>query len=156
MTNTPYRVLIKFTPQCDILRAACTCLAGFASQGKGNCNHIGGVLFAFKMLQDEVCRKTPRTTFLHIASFGMGRPTQSERRREAPWPYLNKDDKIWEENIHLKPKVIKFDPRPPQQREIDDRRFEWESSTFSSFFSFNFRLQLCRPSHWGTVLKQSY
>ena len=76
MTKTPYRVLIKFTPQCDILRAACTCLAGLGSQGKGKCNHIGGVLFAFKMLQDEVCRKTPRTTFLHMASFRMGRSMQ--------------------------------------------------------------------------------
>ena len=73
----------------------------------------------------------------------MGRPTQSERRREAPWPYLNKDDKTWEENICLKPKVMKFDPRPPQQRKIDDRWFKTLSENLqnylasSSFFLFH-------------------
>ena len=39
---------MEFTPQCDVSRAACTCPAGLGSQGKGKCNHIGGVLFALE------------------------------------------------------------------------------------------------------------
>ena len=48
MKKSPYRVLLEFTPQCDVSRAACTCPAGLGSQGKGKCNHIGGVLFALE------------------------------------------------------------------------------------------------------------
>jgi len=40
MKKTPYRVVVEFTPQCDILCAACTCLAGLGSQVKGECNHV--------------------------------------------------------------------------------------------------------------------
>ena len=35
----PYRVVIEFSPTCDVLRAACTCRAGLGLQGKGKCNH---------------------------------------------------------------------------------------------------------------------
>ena len=48
MKKSPYRVVVEFTPQCDILRAACTCPAGLGMQGKGKCNHVGGVLFALE------------------------------------------------------------------------------------------------------------
>jgi len=37
---------------------------------------------------------------------------------------LIKNIRLGKKNICLRPKVVKFDPRPPQQREIDDRRFE--------------------------------
>jgi len=46
MKKTPYRVVIEFSPTCDVLRAACTCTAGLGLQGKGKCNCVGGVLFA--------------------------------------------------------------------------------------------------------------
>ena len=45
MKKNPYRVVVEFSPQSDILRAACTCPAGLGLSGKGKCNHIG-VLFA--------------------------------------------------------------------------------------------------------------
>jgi len=48
LKKTPYRVVVKFTPQCDVLRAACTCPAGLGSHGMGKCNHVGAVLFAFE------------------------------------------------------------------------------------------------------------
>ena len=46
--RTPYQVVVEFSPTCDVLRAACTCPAGLGLQGKGKCNHIGGVLFAME------------------------------------------------------------------------------------------------------------
>ena len=46
MKNNPYRVIVEFSPQCVILRAACMCPAGLGLNGKGKCNHVGGVLFA--------------------------------------------------------------------------------------------------------------
>ena len=48
MKKTPYRVVVEFTPQCDVLRATCTCPAGLGLLGKGKCNHVGGVLFALE------------------------------------------------------------------------------------------------------------
>ena len=38
MKKNPYRVIVEFSPQCNILRAACTCPAGLGLQGKGKCN----------------------------------------------------------------------------------------------------------------------
>ena len=46
MKRTPDKVVVEFSSSCDILRAACTCPAGLGLQGKGKCNHIGGILFA--------------------------------------------------------------------------------------------------------------
>ena len=46
--KTPYRVVVEFTPQCDVLRAISTCPAGLGLLGKGKCNHVGGVLFALE------------------------------------------------------------------------------------------------------------
>ena len=48
MKRMPYRVVVEFSPTCDVLRAACTCPAGPGLNGKGKCNHVGGVLFAIE------------------------------------------------------------------------------------------------------------
>ena len=48
MKKSPYRVVVEFRSQSDVSRAVCTCPAGLGSQGKGRCNHIGGVLFALQ------------------------------------------------------------------------------------------------------------
>ena len=48
MKRTPYKVVVEFSPTCDVLRTACTCPAGLGLQGKGKCNNIGGVLFAIE------------------------------------------------------------------------------------------------------------
>ena len=48
MKKTPYRAFLEFSPTCDVLSAACTYPSGLDFQGKGKCNHIGGVLFAIE------------------------------------------------------------------------------------------------------------
>ena len=59
MKKLPYRVVVEFTPQCDVSRSACTCPAGLGSQGKGKCNHIGGVLFALEDFTRRGLQKHP-------------------------------------------------------------------------------------------------
>ena len=85
MKKSPYRVVVEFTPQCDVSRAACTCPAGLGSQGKGKCNHIGGVLFALEDFTRRGLQKHPEPlSLMHIASFVIGSSTQSERCSQAP------------------------------------------------------------------------
>ena len=57
--KSPYRVVMEFTPQYNVSRAACTCPARLGSQGKGKCNHIGGVLFALEDLTRRGLQKHP-------------------------------------------------------------------------------------------------
>ena len=52
MKKNPYRVVVEFSLQSDILRAACMCSAGLGLIGKGKCNHVGGVLFAIEDYKD--------------------------------------------------------------------------------------------------------
>ena len=59
MKKTPYRVVIEFSPTCDFLRAACTCPAGLGLQGKGKCNHVGGVLFAIEDFSRRGLQQNP-------------------------------------------------------------------------------------------------
>ena len=59
MKKTPYRVVIEFSPTCDVLRAACTCPAGLGLQGKGKCNHVGGVLFAIEDFSRRGLQQNP-------------------------------------------------------------------------------------------------
>ena len=47
--KTPYRVVLDFSPTCDVLRAVCKYLTGLNLRGKGKCNHIGGVLLAIEV-----------------------------------------------------------------------------------------------------------
>jgi len=46
--KTPYRVVVEFTPHCDILCATSTCPAGLGLLGKGKFNHVGCLLFALE------------------------------------------------------------------------------------------------------------
>ena len=50
MKKTPHRVFLEFSPTCDVLSAACTYPTGLDLRGKGKGNHIGGVLFALRIL----------------------------------------------------------------------------------------------------------
>ena len=49
MTNSLYKVLVVLSNESgDVCSAACTCQVGAPLGGFGNCNHVGGVLFAFE------------------------------------------------------------------------------------------------------------
>ena len=59
MKKSQYRVVVEFSPTCDVLCAACTCPAGLGLQGKGKCNHVGGVLFAIKDFSTRGLQQNP-------------------------------------------------------------------------------------------------
>jgi len=115
MKKTPYRVVVEFTPQCDILCAACTCLAGLGSQVKEKCNYVGGVLFAW----EDVTRKglqnhpKPLTCTSHL-SVWVVQHNQSIAAKPLDQILIRKI-RIGKKITRLKPKLIKFDPRPPHQ-----------------------------------------
>ena len=59
MKKKRYKVVVKFSSDCDVMRAACTCPAGLGRNGRGKCNHIGGVLFAMEDFTRRGLQKHP-------------------------------------------------------------------------------------------------
>ena len=53
MKNTLYKVLIVLDSSGNVSNAACTCSAGSGLGGFGNCNHVGGVLFALEDFNEK-------------------------------------------------------------------------------------------------------
>jgi len=143
MKKTPYRVVVEFTPQCDFLRAACTFPAGLGSHGKGKCSHVGGVLFALEDFTRRGLQNHPEplscTSRLSVRVVPRNQSVAAKPLDQI----LIRKKRFGKKNIRIKPKVIKFDPRPPQQRKIDEERFKIFSENLqnclasSSFFLFH-------------------
>ena len=50
-----YKVIIKLSNlSVDVCSAACSCAGGIGLHGFGNCNHVGGVLFALEDFNQQV------------------------------------------------------------------------------------------------------
>ena len=55
MKKVLYKVILKLLNLSgDVCFAACSCPAGIGLRGFGNCNHVGGVLFALKDFNQQV------------------------------------------------------------------------------------------------------
>jgi len=136
MKKTPYRVVVEFTPQCDVLRAACTCPAGLGSHGKGKCNHVGGVLFALEDFTRRGLQNHPEPLSCTSRLSVWVVPRNQSIAAKPLDQILIRKIRFRKKNICIKPKVIKCNSRPPQQRKIDEERFK----------SFSENLQNCLPS----------
>ena len=118
MKKNPYRVVVEFSPQCDVLRAACTCPTGLGLNGKGKCNHVGGVSFA----AEDFTRRglglqkhaEPLTCTSRLSVWVVPR-NQSVAAKPLDQVLIRKI-RFGKKNICLQPKIIKFDPRAPNQR----------------------------------------
>ena len=143
MKRTPYRVVVEFAPTCDVLRAACTCPAGLGLHGKGKCNHVGGVLFA---IEDFIRRglqnnPEPLTCTSRLSVWVVPR-NQSVAAKPLDKVLIRKI-RFGKKNIRTQPKIIKFDPRAPQQRTRDEEGFQklcenlQDCLPSSSFFLFH-------------------
>ena len=135
MKRTPYKVVVEFSSSCDILRAACTCPAGLGLQGKGKCNHIGGVLFA---VEDFIRRglqshPEPLTCTSRLSVWVVPR-NQSVAAKPLDKVLIRKI-RFGQKNIRTCPKIINFDPRIPQQRIRDDESFEKFCATLQNCLS---------------------
>ena len=124
MKKNPYRVVVDFSPQCDILRAACTCPAGLGLNGKGKCNHVGGVLFAAEDFTRRGLQKhaEPLTCTSRLSVWVVPR-NQSVAAKPLDQVLIRKI-RFGKKNIRLQPKIIKFDPTAPNQRTRDEKHFK--------------------------------
>ena len=111
---------MEFTPQCDVSRAACTCPAGLGSQGKGKCNHIGGVLFALEDFTRRGLQKHPEPLSCTLRLSVWVVPRNQSVAAKPLDQILIRKIRFGKKNIRLKPKLIKLDPRPPQERNRDE------------------------------------
>jgi len=107
MKKMLYRVVVEFAPQCDILCAACTCLAGLGLKVKGKCNYVGGVLFTGEDFKRRGLQNHPKplTCTSHLSVWVV-----QHNQSIAAKPL----DQILIRKIRFG-KSIKFDPRPPHQ-----------------------------------------
>lgn len=143
MKKNSYRVLVEFSPQCDILRATCTCPAGLGRLGKGKCNHVGGVLFAIEDFTRRGLQKhaEPLSCTSRLSVWVVPR-NQSVAAKPLDQVLIRKI-RFGKKNIRLQPKIIKFDPRAPNQRTIEEESFKTFSESLqnclpaSSFFLFH-------------------
>ena len=111
---------MEFTPQCDVSRAACTCPAGLGSQGKGKCNHIGGVLFALEDFTRWGLQKHPEPLSCTSRLSVWVVPRNQSVAAKPLDQILIRKIRFGKKKIRLKPKLIKFDSRPPQERNRDE------------------------------------
>ena len=124
MKKTPYRVVVELSPTCDVLRAACTCPAGLGLHGKGKCNHTGGVLFAIEDFTRRELQKNPEPlTCTSRLSVWVVPRNQSVAAKPLDKVLIRKI-RFGKKNIRSQPKIIKFDPRAPQQRTRDEEGFK--------------------------------
>jgi len=127
---------------CHILRAACTCPAGLGLSRKGKCNHVGGVLFANEDFMRRGLQKhaEPLSCTLRLSVWVVPR-NQSVAAKPLDQVLIRKI-RFGKKNICLQSKVIKFDPRSPNQRTREKNSFKILSESLenclpaTSFFLF--------------------
>jgi len=114
--NTLYKVLVMLDSSGNVSNAACTCPAGSGLGGFGNCNHVGGVLFALEDFNRKRLHQAKEPVSCTSKLFAWNVPSSSV----APVPIneiiLQKikfgADIIW----RYKPRYNPFDPRLPSHR----------------------------------------
>ena len=114
MKKSAYRVVIEFSPTCDVPRATCTCPAGLGLQGKGKCSHVGGVLFAIEDFSRRGLQQNPEPlTCTSRLSVWVVPRNQSVAAKPLDKELIRKI-RFGKKNIRTQAKVTKFDPRAPQ------------------------------------------
>ena len=124
MKKSPYRVVVEFSPQSDILRAACTCPAGLGLSGKGKCNHVGGVLFAIEDFTRRGLQKHAEPLSCTSQRSVWVVPCNQSVAAKPLDQMLIRKIRFGKKNISLQSKVIKFDPRSPNQRTREKNSFK--------------------------------
>lgn len=152
MKRTPYKVPVKFSPTCDVLRTTCTCPAGLGLQGKGKSNHIRGVLFA---IEHFICRglqnhPDPLTCTSRLSVWVV--PCNQSVAAKPLDKVLIRKIRFGKKNIRAQLNIINFDPRAPHKRNPDDESLKNLCGTLqnclpaSSFFLFHVFKSNCASS----------
>jgi len=160
MKRTPYRVVVQFSPTCDVLRAACTCPAGLGLNGKGKCNHVGGVLFAIEDFIRRGLQNNPEPlTCMSRLSVWVVPRNQSVAAKPLDKVLICKI-RFGKKNIRTQPKIIRFDPRALQHRTRDEEGFKALCENLqnclhsSSFFLFHDLKSKCASVQSSSTLHE--
>ena len=148
MKKCLHKVLVKLCSRSsDVCSAACTCPAGIGINGLGNCNHVGGILFA---LED----------FNRRGLQGFSSPISCTSRlssRNVPIRTFNPCpiDEVVIQKIRFANDIASsnsskhksFDPRAPYHRTIDEDSLKTLKSKFADAIStcgiFGFHKRPC-------------
>eukprot|EP00795_Rhopilema_esculentum_P005752 gene5752-11022_t len=143
MKNTLYKVLVVLSNSTgDVCSAACTCPAGIGLGGFGNCNHVGGVLFALEDFNREGYQECPKPVSCtsKLSSWNVPASMKSILPQSIDEIVIQKF-KFGKDNVNpRKPKC--YDPRAPEDRKLNEEGLEKLKSKLASclpnstFFSF--------------------
>ena len=146
MKNVLYKAIVILSNDSgDVCCAACTCPAGAGISGLGNCNHVGGVLFALEDFNRKGYQSCPQPVSCTSKLSAWNVP--SSFTSISPVPI----DQIVIEKIKFgrdsgksqEPKNICHDPRKAKDVHLNEESFEKlknslaESTPNSCFFAFH-------------------
>ncbi len=139
MKNTLYKVIVVLSNDSgDVSTAACTCPAGAGVSGFGNCNHVGGVLFALEDFNRKGYQNCPEPVSRNV-------PSSSTKIAPASIDQIvNKKIKFGKDNSQItNPQVNHNDPRKSKDSQLHDEHFEKLNNSLalwtliSCFFAFH-------------------
>ena len=143
MKNTLYKVLVVLSNSTgDVCSAACTCPAGIGLGGFGNCNHVGGVLFALEDFNRKGYQDCPKPVSCtsKLSSWNVPASLKSILPQSIDEIVIQKL-KFGKDNVNpKKPKC--YDPRALEDRKLNEEGLEKLKSKLASclpnstFFSF--------------------
>ena len=116
MKNTLYKVLVVLDSSGNVSNAACSCPAGSGLGGFGNCNHVGGVLFALEDFNRKGLHQSTEPISCTSKLSAWNVPSSSVAPASIDEIVLQKI-KFGADNVQrYKPRYNPFDPRLPNQR----------------------------------------
>ena len=145
MRSSLYKVLVILSNSSgDVCGAACTCPAGAGLGGFGNCNHVGGVLFALEDFNRKGYQGCPEPVSCTSRLSAWNVPTSfvSVSPASIDEVFIQKI-RFGKDNKFDQPKYLCYDPRRHADRQVDRKSFEEVQSSLASclsnscFFAFH-------------------
>ena len=145
MKSTLYIVLLVLDRSGIVSCAACTCPAGAGISGLGNCNHVGGVLFALEDFNRKGYKNCPEPVSCTSKLAAWNFPSSFASVSPASFDeVLIKKIRFGKDDVQLKAiKNICHDPRKIAHRRVDEERVEKLKHSLASsipnscFFAFH-------------------
>ena len=136
MKTKLYKVMVKLSNKSgDVCSAACSCPAGIGLHGFGNCNHVGGVLFALEDFNRHGLQEYPTAVSCTSKLSSWNVPNASALKSFTAVPIhelVIRKIKFGKENIGI-PSYKSFDPRAPCDKVVNSERLELFKSKLAEF-----------------------
>ena len=131
-----YKVIVKLSNKSgDVCSAACSCPAGIGLHGFGNCNHVGGVLFALEDFNRHGLQEYPSAVSCTSKLSSWNVPNASALKSFTAVPInelVIRKIKFGKENAGI-PSFKSFDPRAPCDKVVNSERLELFKSQMAEF-----------------------